>query len=154
MKDLLASGNHIEFNQILGLFVAALAGFMIGLEREWRGKSAGLTTNTLVALGAAIFVTLSFNVTEEQGDVTRIIAQVVSGIGFLGAGIIFKEGLNIHGLTTAATLWCSAAIGAVSASGYYSLAITSLLFVLVINVGVSRLDRFLKRKNRTKDSNE
>ncbi len=154
MKELLASVNHIEFNQVLGLFVAALAGFMIGLEREWRGKSAGLTTNTLVALGAAIFVTLSYNVTEEQGDVTRIIAQVVSGIGFLGAGIIFKEGLNIHGLTTAATLWCSAAIGAVSASGYYSLAIISLLFVLIINVGVSRLDRFLKRKNRTKNSFE
>ena len=88
------------------LLSAAIAGLLIGFERQWNNKSAGIRTNTLVAIGAALFVLLSINITKDSGDVTRIIGQVVTGIGFLGAGIIFKEGLNVRGLTTAATVWC------------------------------------------------
>jgi len=94
----------------LNLVNAAFLGAAIGFERQWRQRLAGLRTNTLVALGAAIFVTYSHIVSDGEGA-SRIAAQVVSGIGVLGAGVIFKEGLNVRGLNTAATLWCSAAVG-------------------------------------------
>jgi putative Mg2+ transporter-C (MgtC) family protein len=97
----------------LNLFVAGCLGAAIGLERQWRQRLAGLRTNTLVALGAAIYVTYSRIVFDDQGA-ARMAAQVVSGIGFLGAGVIFKEGLNVRGLNTAATLWCSAAVGSLA----------------------------------------
>jgi len=85
----------IEF--ILRLLAALFAGLFIGFERQWHHKSAGLRTNTLVSVGAAIFVLLSINVTQNgTGDVTRIIGQVVTGIGFLCGDIIFKEGINVH----------------------------------------------------------
>ncbi len=100
----------------LNLFVAGCLGAAIGLERQWR-RLAGLRTNTLVALGAAIFVTYSRIVFDDQGS-ARMAAQVVSGIGFLGAGVIFKEGLNVRGLNTAATLWCSAAVGLLAGEGF------------------------------------
>lgn len=105
----------IEFT--LRLLAALLAGLVIGFERQWHHKSAGLRTNTLVSVGAAIFVLLSINVTENgTGDVTRIIGQVVTGIGFLCAGIIFKEGINVHRLTTAVTVWCCSAVGCSAAN--------------------------------------
>src|SRR5690606_6750576 len=106
---------------LLRLCAAAFAGPCIGFERQLHHKSAGLKTNMLVATGAAISTLLSiqYNHFSNDVDVTRIIAQVVSGIGFLGAGIIFSEGVNVHGLTTAAAIWCSAAIGSVAGSGFY-----------------------------------
>lgn len=79
------------------LSIATFAGLAIGFERQWHHKSAGLRTNTLVAIGSALYVLLSIQLTQENGDVTRIIGQVVTGIGFLGAGIIFREGINVHG---------------------------------------------------------
>ena len=88
---------------ILHLGVAVAAGATIGFERQWRNRLAGLRTNTLVALGAATFVLLD-QLIPGEGSSTRVAAQVVSGIGFLGAGVIFKEGLNVRGLNTAATL--------------------------------------------------
>ncbi len=93
----------------LRLGVALLLGSAIGFERQWNQKMAGLRTNALVALGAAGFVTFSGLV--GAGDPTRVAAQVVTGIGFLGAGVILREGVNVHGLNTAATLWCSAMVG-------------------------------------------
>jgi putative Mg2+ transporter-C (MgtC) family protein len=101
----------------LNLLVAAGLGAAIGLERQWRQRLAGLRTNTLVALGAAIYVTYSRIVFDGAGA-ARMAAQVVSGIGFLGAGVIFKEGLNVRGLNTAATLWCSAAVGLLAGEGF------------------------------------
>jgi putative Mg2+ transporter-C (MgtC) family protein len=100
----------------LNLFVAACLGAAIGLERQWRQRLAGLRTNTLVALGAAIFVTYGRVASDDAA--ARIAAQVVSGIGFLGAGVIFKEGLAVRGLNTAATLWCSAAVGRLAGEGF------------------------------------
>ena len=94
---------------ILQLGVAVATGATIGFERQWRNRLAGLRTNTLVALGASTFVLLDQLISGEGGS-TRVAAQVVSGIGFLGAGVIFKEGLSVRGLNTAATLWCSAAV--------------------------------------------
>lgn len=106
------------FEFALRLLMALLLGAAVGAERQWRQKNAGLRTNTLVCLGAAAFVLLSIEI---GGDATgRIASYVVSGIGFLGAGVIMKDGLNVHGLNTAATIWCSAAVGALSGLGLYT----------------------------------
>lgn len=95
---------------IVCLGVAFLLGTLIGLERQWRQRTAGLRTNVLVAVGAAAFVDLGIRTAGVDGGV-RVIAYVVSGIGFLGAGVIMKEGTHVRGLNTAATLWASAAVG-------------------------------------------
>jgi putative Mg2+ transporter-C (MgtC) family protein len=117
----------------LNLFVAACLGAAIGLERQWRQRLAGLRTNTLVALGAAIFVTYA-RITSDDEGAARMAAQVVSGIGFLGAGVIFKEGLNVRGLNTAATLWCSAAVGLIAGEGYALFGLLAAVLVIGANV--------------------
>ncbi len=129
------------------------AGFLIGFERQWHHKAAGLRTNTLVALGASIFVLLSINISEPNGDVTRIISQVVTGIGFLGAGIIFKEGLNVHGLTTAATVWCSAAVGCTAAAGYYAETFIATLAITAVNLLLLPVGKWLSKRNVKKHPN-
>jgi putative Mg2+ transporter-C (MgtC) family protein len=116
----------------LNLLVAACLGAAIGLERQWRQRLAGLRTNTLVALGAAIFVTYSRVVSDDAGS-ARMAAQVVSGIGFLGAGVIFKEGLNVRGLNTAATLWCSAAVGLLAGEGFALYGLLAAILVIGAN---------------------
>jgi len=128
------------------LLSAAVAGLVIGFERQWNNRSAGIRTTTLVAIGAALFVLLSINITEDRGDVTRIIGQVVTGIGFLGAGIIFKEGLNVRGLTTAATVWCSAAIGCLSAAGYYTEALIGTFTIMLVNLLLKPLHKWLSNR--------
>lgn len=130
----------------LRLLTAMAAGLIIGFERQWHHKSAGLRTNTLVATGAALFVLLSINLTQESGDVTRIIGQVVTGIGFLGAGIIFKEGSNVHGLTTAATVWCSAAAGSVAAGGFYLETLIGVVAIISINLLLNPLGVWLSKR--------
>jgi putative Mg2+ transporter-C (MgtC) family protein len=116
----------------MNLLVAACLGAAIGLERQWRQRLAGLRTNTLVALGAAIFVTYSHVVSDDEGS-ARMAAQVVSGIGFLGAGVIFKEGLNVRGLNTAATLWCSAAVGLLAGEGFALYGLLAAVLVIGAN---------------------
>ncbi|MFH4968116.1 MgtC/SapB family protein [Gaetbulibacter sp. M240] len=130
------------------LGIALLAGLIIGFERQWQHKNAGLRTNMLVTTGAAIFVLLSLKMyaKEPSIDVTRIIAQVVTGIGFLGAGVIFREGTNVHGLTSAATIWCSAAIGCMAAIGYFKETIICTILVVVVNAFLEPLDEWLKKR--------
>src|SRR5699024_7419681 len=97
---------------ILRLGAAFLLGCIIGFERQLQQKSAGLRTNTLVAIGAASYVLLSIDLHSlSGGDPGRITAQIVTGIGFIGAGVIMKEGFDVRGLNTAATIWCSASVG-------------------------------------------
>jgi putative Mg2+ transporter-C (MgtC) family protein len=134
------------------IMCAALAGFIIGFEREWHQKSAGIRTNTLVALGAALYVSLSFFVAGDKYDATRIIGQVVTGIGFLGGGIIFKEGINVHGLTTAATVWCSSAIGCLAAAGYYYHILIATGIIIFVNSSLRPIDEWISKKNRPPDS--
>jgi len=132
----------------LRLLTALIAGLLIGFERQWHHKSAGLRTNTLVSLGAAIFVLLSIIITtKDNGDVTRIIAQVVTGIGFLCAGIIFKEGLNVHGLTTAVTVWCCSAVGCLAAAGYFTETFIATFFIIAVNLILKPLDEWLSTRN-------
>ena len=129
----------------LNLFVAACLGASIGLERQWRQHLAGLRTNTLVALGAAIFITYGRAVSDADGA-TRIAAQVVSGIGFLGAGVIFKEGLNVRGLNTAATLWCSAAVGLLAGEGLALHGLVAAVLVIGANIVLRPLVRVINRQ--------
>jgi uncharacterized membrane protein YhiD involved in acid resistance len=129
----------------LNLFVAACLGAAIGLERQWRQHLAGLRTNTLVALGAAVFVTYSRIVFDNEGS-ARIAAQVVSGIGFLGAGVIFKEGLNVRGLNTAATLWCSAAVGLLAGEGFAACGALAAVLVIGANTALRPIVRAINRQ--------
>jgi putative Mg2+ transporter-C (MgtC) family protein len=129
----------------LNLFVAVCFGAAIGLERQWRQRLAGLRTNTLVALGAAIFVTYG-RVVSDDGAAARIAAQVVSGIGFLGAGVIFKEGLNVRGLNTAATLWCSAAVGLLAGEGFALYGLMAAVLVIGANTALRPIVRAINRQ--------
>jgi putative Mg2+ transporter-C (MgtC) family protein len=125
---------------------AVFLGAAIGLERQWRQRLAGLRTNALVAAGAAAFVALSAIVGDASADHTRIAAQVVSGIGFLGGGIILKEGFNVRGLNTAATLWCSAAVGSLAGLGHLLPALIAATIVLGTNVLLRPLVYFINRQ--------
>jgi putative Mg2+ transporter-C (MgtC) family protein len=124
--------SEMQFMARLGL--ALLLGGMIGLERQWRQRTAGLRTNALVATGSALFVMLAAVTTTDMTSLARIAAQVVSGIGFLGAGVIMREGISVRGLNTAATLWCAAAVGTLAGAGWGRAAITGTIAVLAIHM--------------------
>jgi putative Mg2+ transporter-C (MgtC) family protein len=139
----LASSNLPTLNwdeSLLRLALAAVLGGLIGVERELREREAGLRTHLLVALGSALFTIVGaygFHAFLESGesvvraDPTRIAAQIVTGIGFLGAGAIIRQGLSVRGLTTAATLWVVAAVGLAAGAGYYSAAVITTALVLI-----------------------
>lgn len=147
---------HFDLAQLtdpaLRLAVALLLGCLIGFERQWNQKMAGLRTNALVALGAAGFVVFSGLVGE--GDPTRIAGQVVSGIGFLGAGVILREGINVHGLNTAATLWCSAMVGSLAGAGLLGPSILAGAFVVGTNLLLRPLVRRVNRHFMAKTDGE
>ena len=122
----------LEFSLRLG--AALLMGTVVGLERQWRQRMAGTRTNALVAAGAAAFVMCAFMVRDASRSEVQIVSYVVSGVGFLGAGVIFKDGGSVRGLNTAATLWCSAAIGAISGLGNPLHALVLTAAVLATNI--------------------
>jgi putative Mg2+ transporter-C (MgtC) family protein len=132
----------------VNLAVATALSAVIGFERQWRNRLAGLRTNTLVALGAASFVIFAGLIPGEASP-TRVAAQVVSGIGFLGAGLIFREGMSVRGLNTAATLWCSAAIGVLSGAGYGTYAAIATGFVIFVNLLLRPIVSFINRQPLT-----
>ncbi len=132
------------FQTILALSTAFVLGTAIGFERQWRQRSAGLRTNVLVAVGAAAFADLGIRLLGAEGA-TRIVSYVVSGIGFLGAGVILKDGTNIRGLNTAATLWCSAAVGTFAGTGYEAEATILSAFVLAGNTLLRPLVHYVNR---------
>lgn len=132
----------------LNLAVSLVCGALIGSERQIRQRLAGLRTNALVALGAASFVVFSGLYPDEISP-TRVAAQVVSGIGFLGAGIIFRDGFNVHGLNTAATLWCSAAVGMLAGAGAWPFALLLTGFVVFVNLGLRPLVKWIKARTRS-----
>jgi putative Mg2+ transporter-C (MgtC) family protein len=126
------------------LILALFCGALIGIERQWRQKMAGLRTNVLVAIGAAAFVLFAYRLTP-IGDATRMAGQVVTGIGFLGAGVIMHEGVNVHGLNTAATLWCSAAVGMFAGAGLLAEAAIFAVFVTLTNLVMRPIVTFINR---------
>ncbi len=149
-QALLASAYLHTLSVILVAFALGLA---IGFERQWRQRTAGLRTNVLVAVGAAAFSDLGMRLFGADGA-TRIIAYVVSGIGFLGAGVIVKDGTNIRGLNTAATLWCSGAVGCFSGSGLMAEAITLTGVVLSGNTLLRPLVNWINRRPITAEVTE
>jgi putative Mg2+ transporter-C (MgtC) family protein len=126
------------------LLVALFLGICIGAERQWRQRAAGLRTNTLVCLGAAAFVDLGLTLAP---NTTQVVAYVVSGVGFLGAGAIMKDGGSIRGLNTAATLWCSAAVGACAGSGEMLDAAFVTALLLGVNSVLRPLGRFIDQRS-------
>ncbi|MFJ9369589.1 MgtC/SapB family protein [Nocardia sp. NPDC101769] len=134
------------WEMLLRLGTGVGLGAVIGFERQFRARMAGLRTNSLVAAGATLFVLLSahgFN--GASADPTRVAAQIVSGIGFLGAGVILRDGFNIRGLNTAATLWCAAAVGALAGAGMYSTAVAGTVAVVVVNTALRTVARTVDR---------
>ncbi|TRZ45316.1 MgtC/SapB family protein [Robertkochia solimangrovi] len=139
------SGEMLVF--CLKIFFASISGLLIGLEREIKGKSAGLKTNALVSLGACVFVIVSLKFQGEQyADVTRVLSQVVTGVGFLGAGVILQQQNKIKGLTTAATIWCSAGAGCLAATAMYSELIIFAICVIVINIVFGFVDAKIENR--------
>jgi putative Mg2+ transporter-C (MgtC) family protein len=126
---------------LLRLFAAFACGVAIGLERQMRQRTAGLRTITLVSSGACLFVTLGVLTGNGSAGVTQIAAYVVSGVGFLGGGVIMRDKGSIQGINTAATLWCSAAVGVLCGAGHYGPAVAGTAVVLLANTGLRELSR-------------
>jgi putative Mg2+ transporter-C (MgtC) family protein len=120
------------------LGIALILGTAVGLERQWHHRMAGTRTNALVSVAAAAFAMIGISLGGVGSD-SRVIGQIVSGVGFLGAGVIFKEGGTVHGLNTAATVWCSAAVGALSGIGYPLYAATVGVAVVLTNIALRPL---------------
>ncbi|MBQ9588539.1 MAG: MgtC/SapB family protein [Bacteroidales bacterium] len=141
------------------LIIALVCGILIGLERQLRQRSAGLTTNSLVAVGACIFILISETVIANavaQGgmvnnDNLRVLAQIVTGIGFLGTGVILRDGFTIHGLNSAATLWCSAAVGSMCGYGLWPEAIIAVSVILFINWVLKFIEQWMEKKSKMKE---
>ncbi|MCJ8143188.1 MgtC/SapB family protein [Ancylobacter sp. A5.8] len=136
---------------VISLIVAFAMGTLIGAERQYRQRMAGLRTNVLVAIGACQFVDMAMHLSGPDGAV-RVIAYVVSGIGFLGAGVIMKDGANISGLNTAATLWCSAAVGACAGADLIAQSVLLTAFVLAGNTLLRPLVRWMERLPQGEES--
>ncbi|PTX44735.1 putative Mg2+ transporter-C (MgtC) family protein [Christiangramia gaetbulicola] len=137
----------------LRVSLATIAGLIIGLEREIQGKEAGLKTNALVSLGASIFILMSLEFEgDKYVDITRVLGQVVVGIGFIGAGTILEKKRKVKGLTTAATIWCSAGTGCLAGFGmYHELGIVCGI-ILIINLVFGYIEHKMKKK--AKDGEE
>lgn len=125
----------IDLEITVKLFMALLLGAVIGIEREWHKRIADIRTNVLVAIGATAFIIFA-DFFPNDNSPTRIASQIVSGIGFLAGGVIIRNGLNVTGLNTAATIWCSAAVGVFCGGGYYLGAVILTLFVIMTNYGL------------------
>jgi putative Mg2+ transporter-C (MgtC) family protein len=129
------------------VFAAMLMGVVLGLERQYRGHPAGLRTNALVCVGAAMFVSLT-RLLDDASAPTRMASYIVSGIGFLGGGVIIREGLNVRGMNTAATLWCCAAVGTLAGSGFALYALVGTLIILVVHIGLRPLAQWIDEKRK------
>lgn len=138
----------IHYEDFFKLFLALLAGAVIGAEREYRSKSAGLRTITLICVGATLFTIMSNYIGK---GTERIASNIVVGIGFLGAGIIFREESHVRGLTTSAMVWVTAALGMCIGSGYYSIAIVGVILVLVILFLLLYVQKLLDHKQEIRN---
>src|SRR5687767_7196665 len=137
--------NISDLELVRRLILAAALGSALGFERELRQKSAGLRTNILIAVGAALFTLMSIEMADGT-DPTRIAAQIVTGIGFLGAGAIMRTGSGVQGLTTAATVWVNAAVGVAAGGGEYHLAFIATGVTLAALLVLQPVETFIARR--------
>ena len=140
---------EVPWDHILRIVFAFLAGSLLGLEREYRDKPAGLRTIILITVGAALFSLLNLTIVSESPD--RIASTVVTGVGFVGAGVIFKEGLNVRGITTAATIWVASAIGMAMGFGNYWLAFSTLILTLIVLTALAKVEKLVDSKFYLRD---
>jgi putative Mg2+ transporter-C (MgtC) family protein len=133
---------------IVRLLLAAAFGAAIGIEREYHQKPAGLRTNILIALGSALFTTVSIDLAHGGGTPDRIAAQIVTGIGFLGAGAILRSGANVHGMTTAATIWVNAAVGMAVGAGLFATAAIATAITLAVLLPLGKAEAYFERRHR------
>ena len=144
-----------DFELAQRLLLAALLGGILGFERELRQKSAGLRTNILIAVGSALFTVMSYELADTAvADPSRIAAQIVTGIGFLGAGAIMRTGSGVQGLTTAATVWVNAAIGVAAGGGEYRLAWIATGVTLLALLLLSPVERIIDRRIGSRARND
>src|ERR1700694_1580370 len=149
-EQLPLTGGYAAFG--LRLVVALVLGLVLGIEREFRGHPAGIKTMGLISLGACMFTALGL--LPEFGtrvDPTRIAAQIVTGVGFLGAGAIMRQGSDVHGLTTAASIWVAASLGMAVGFGYYIIAVFTTFLVIVMLVAIRPVELRFFRRNRRHD---
>ncbi len=137
---------------IPAILLAVVCGAIIGIERQFKHKPAGLRTNIMICLGAAVFTLIS----ERMGlagkePIARIAAQIVTGVGFLGAGAVIQDRGGIHGLTTAATIWLVASIGMACGARLYYLACLTTVLALVVLIGLRRVDIYFDRRDEKQD---
>lgn len=130
----------ISYQDMVSMLMAILCGGIIGFEREYRSKSAGFRTIMLISLGSTIFTIVSAHGTEADD---RIAANIITGIGFIGAGVIFKDHVSVRGLTTATVIWTSAAIGMTTGIGYHALAFVFTLITLFILLMINRVEKII-----------
>ena len=141
----------LPIDLVLRLLLAAGLGAVIGIERELRRKPAGLRTNILIALGSALFTTVSIQLAQNGGTSDRIAAQIVTGIGFLGAGAILRDRGSVHGMTTAATIWVNAAIGMAVGAGEYAMASLSTVVTLIVLAVLPPAEAYFDRRFGARD---
>lgn len=147
-SELVAELQSIEY-PLVKLVLSMCLGALIGAEREYKSKVAGFRTIILITLGSTLFTLVSVALMG-QGDPTRIASTIVTGIGFLGAGVIYRETGTIKGITTAAVIWAAAAIGMMVGFGLFAISIISVIMILIILLSFSWLQRYIDRTNREK----
>jgi putative Mg2+ transporter-C (MgtC) family protein len=134
---------EIHFETAIQLLISFVIGSAIGLEREYRSKAAGLRTMIMICLGSTIFTEISISIGDTSPD--RIASNIITGIGFLGAGVIFKDGLSINGITTATTIWIAAALGMAVGAGEYFIALIGSIVVLIVLSVFENFQRLIVR---------
>lgn len=140
----------ISYQDMISMLMSILCGGIIGFEREYRSKSAGFRTIVLISLGSTIFTIVSGHGSEADD---RIAANIITGIGFIGAGVIFKDQVSVRGLTTAAVIWTSAAIGMTTGIGYHALAFVFTLITLFILLMITRVEKIIATLQKQKSIN-
>jgi len=141
--------DHSIQNELLLIFISVILGLLIGAEREYRNKSAGLRTFILVCFGACLFTILSIKIGIEDPD--RLAANIITGIGFLGAGVIFKGDNKIDGITTATTIWATASIGMAVGSGYVYLSLMGTFLVLLVLSSLNFIEEFIDKQHKIRE---
>lgn len=141
--------DHSIQNELLLILISVILGVLIGAEREYRNKSAGLRTFILICFGTCLFTILSIKIGVDDPD--RIAANIITGIGFLGAGVIFKGDTKIDGITTATTIWATASIGMAVGSGYVYLAVLGTLLVLLILSSLTYFERLIDKEHKIRE---
>src|SRR5688572_4176616 len=139
---------HFNSETALQLLLSFAIGTAIGLEREYRSKAAGLRTMIMICFGSTIFTEISISLGESSPD--RIASTIITGIGFLGAGVIFKDGLSINGITTATTIWIAAALGMAVGAGEYFIALLGSVVVLIVLSSLEAVERYVVRRHQAR----